>query len=162
MDQSCIKLSILSNIVANLIITVTAILYHIKNKFTFIFLMCIQQQMLEDHKVCEVTSRSAAAISLTFIVLVTPWAIQQVITSCTGTLVSMCACVVCDQPIYTSKWCKLICTNFPFISCHCRHHLWLILWSLGYHRHIDSCHLSFIGRWIQNFAELCSDPASIM
>ena len=65
--------------------------------------MCIQQQMLEDHKVCEVTSRSAAAISLTFIVLVTPWAIQQVITSCTGTLVSMRACVVCAQPSYNYK-----------------------------------------------------------
>ena len=43
---------------------------------------------MEEHNVCETTSRSAAAISLTFIVLVTPWAIQQVITSCTGTNVS--------------------------------------------------------------------------
>ena len=35
----------------------------------------------------ELTSRSSAAISLTFIVLVTPWAIQLVITSVTRTKV---------------------------------------------------------------------------
>ncbi len=35
----------------------------------------------------DLASRSCAAISLTFIILVTPWAIQQVITSVTRTTV---------------------------------------------------------------------------
>ncbi len=35
----------------------------------------------------DLASRSSAAISLTFIILVTPWAIQQVITSVTRTTV---------------------------------------------------------------------------
>ena len=57
-------------------------------EFCFISISGILKQMLEEHRVCEMTSRSAAGTSLTFIVLVTPWAIQQVITSCTGTDVS--------------------------------------------------------------------------
>ena len=64
-------------------------IYSIKTASEFLIDFDFQiQQIMEEHNVCETTSRSAAAISLTFIVLVTPWAIQQVITSCTGTNVS--------------------------------------------------------------------------
>ena len=38
--------------------------------------------------ICDVTSQSTAAISITFIIVVTPWAIHKVITSCTRTFVS--------------------------------------------------------------------------
>ena len=38
--------------------------------------------------ICDATSKSAAAISVVFIIANTPWAVQQVITSCTRTIVS--------------------------------------------------------------------------
>ena len=44
-------------------------------------------QIVEERKACESISRSCAAISLSFIAIVTPWAIQKVITSCTETMV---------------------------------------------------------------------------
>lgn len=37
------------------------------------------------------TSRSMAAISLGFIVMVTPWTIQEIVTACTGSKVSFIA-----------------------------------------------------------------------
>ncbi len=37
--------------------------------------------------ICDVTSQSTAAISITFIIVVTPWAIHKVITACTRTFV---------------------------------------------------------------------------
>ena len=44
-------------------------------------------QFLEQRRRCHGASRSAAAISLAYIIVVTPWAIQQVITSTTRTTV---------------------------------------------------------------------------
>ncbi|TRY77252.1 hypothetical protein TCAL_00124, partial [Tigriopus californicus] len=43
------------------------------------------EKFWEEQERSELASRSSAAISLTFIIVVTPWAIQQVITSCTRT-----------------------------------------------------------------------------
>ncbi|CAB4060522.1 unnamed protein product [Lepeophtheirus salmonis] len=42
-------------------------------------------RFLEEKMICDTMSKSSAAISLTFIIVVTPWSIQQVITSCTKT-----------------------------------------------------------------------------
>ncbi len=49
--------------------------------------------MAEEKRVSESASQSAAAISLVFITVVTPWAVQQVITSCTKTIVSGFPCI---------------------------------------------------------------------
>merc|ERR1719510_2482445 len=46
----------------------------------------IAKQILENKKICDATSKSAAAISLVFIIFNTPWAVQQVITACTRTI----------------------------------------------------------------------------
>ena len=43
---------------------------------------------MANKKICDDTSKSCAAISLVFIIFNTPWAVQQVITSCTRTIVS--------------------------------------------------------------------------
>ncbi|XP_040563469.1 trace amine-associated receptor 8b [Lepeophtheirus salmonis] len=44
-----------------------------------------EKRFLEEKMICDTMSKSSAAISLTFIIVVTPWSIQQVITSCTKT-----------------------------------------------------------------------------
>ena len=46
------------------------------------------QKIMANKKICDDTSKSCAAISLVFIIFNTPWAVQQVITSCTRTIVS--------------------------------------------------------------------------
>jgi len=44
------------------------------------------KQIMANKKICDDTSKSCAAISLVFIIFNTPWAVQQVITSCTRTI----------------------------------------------------------------------------
>jgi len=55
-----------------------------KSNNTLFFL----QKIMANKKICDDTSKSCAAISLVFIIFNTPWAVQQVITSCTRTIVS--------------------------------------------------------------------------
>ena len=59
-------------------------------------------QILENKKICDATSKSAAAISLVFIIFNTPWAVQQVITACTRTIVSAHFTINNPKNIYTT------------------------------------------------------------
>lgn len=45
-------------------------------------------QIVADKRICDATSQTSAAVSLLYIIVVTPWAVQQVIISCTRTIVS--------------------------------------------------------------------------
>ena len=62
-------------------------MFTLQKKFVSLRSIFFKIQIVEERKACESISRSCAAISLSFIAIVTPWALQKVITSCTETMV---------------------------------------------------------------------------